>query len=147
MPLATDLSLCHNINMEIKEYNNFYLEEIIHLYESVGWINYLEKSDILERAYARSLCVLAAYDEDQLIGIIRAVGDGVTIVFIQDIIVLPEYQRRGIGTQLLQSVIEKYEHVYQMELLTDNTEKAKAFYRSAGFNSAEDLDCVTFLKM
>ena len=133
--------------MEIKKYENFRLEEIINLYQSVGWTNYLERFDILEEAYANSLCVLGAYDDDRLIGIIRAVGDGQTIVFVQDIIVLPEHQRKGIGTKMLKAVIDKYKYVYQMELLTDNTEKTKAFYRSVGFTASDDIGCVAFIKM
>ena len=133
--------------MDIKKYENFHLEEIINLYQSVGWTNYLERIDILEEAYANSLCVLGAYDSDRLVGIIRAVGDGRTIVFVQDIIVLSEYQRQGIGSKLLQAVMERYQDVYQMELLTDNTEKTKAFYRSAGFTASDDLGCLAFIKM
>ena len=133
--------------MYIKKYENFHLEEIINLYRSVGWMNYLERTDILEEAYANSLCVLGAYDSDRLVGIIRAVGDGRTIVFVQDIIVLSEYQRQGIGSKLLQAVMERYQDVYQMELLTDNTEKTKAFYRSAGFTASDDLGCLAFIKM
>ena len=133
--------------MDIKKYENFHLEEIINLYQSVGWTNYLERIDILEEAYANSLCVLGAYDSDRLVGIIRAVGDGRTIVFVQDIVVLPEYQRKGIGTKLLKAVMDKYHDVYQMELLTDNTVKTKAFYRSVGFTASDDVGCVAFIKM
>lgn len=133
--------------MEIKEYKKFRLNEIINLYQSVGWINYLERADILKQAYDESLCVLAAYDSDKLMGILRAVGDGQTIVFVQDIIVLPEYQRKGIGTKLLKAVMDKYKDVYQMELLTDNTEKTKAFYRSVGFSASDDIGCVAFIRV
>ena len=133
--------------MEIREYENFQLGEITNLYQSVGWTNYLERINILEEAYANSLCVLGAYDDDRLIGIIRAVGDGQTIVFVQDIVVLPEYQRKGIGTKLLKAIMEKYKYVYQMELLTDNTEKTKAFYRSVGFSASDDMGCVAFIRM
>ena len=133
--------------MTIKEYDHFQLDEIVNLYESVGWMNYLERVDTLREAYANSLCVLGAYDSDRLVGIIRAVGDGRTIVFVQDIIVLPEYQRKGIGTKLLKAVMDKYHDVYQMELLTDNTEKTKAFYRSVGFTASDDIGCVAFIKM
>ena len=38
---------------------------------------------------------MAAYDEDRLVGLIRVVGDGLTIVFIQDLLVYPQYQRQG----------------------------------------------------
>ncbi|MBR3018060.1 MAG: GNAT family N-acetyltransferase [Clostridia bacterium] len=123
------------------------MEEIKKLYQSVGWTNYLERINILEEAYANSLCVLGAYDFDRLVGIIRAVGDGQTIVFVQDIIVLPEYQRKGIGTKLLKAVMDKYHDVYQMELLTDNTVKTKAFYRSVGFTASDDIGCVAFIRM
>lgn len=133
--------------MDIKKYKNFHLEDIINLYQSVGWTNYLERTGILEEAYANSLCVLGAYDSDRLVGIIRAVGDGQTIVFVQDIIVLPEYQRKGIGTKLLKAVVEKYKDVYQIELLTDNTEKTKTFYRSVGFTASDDIGCVAFIRM
>ena len=133
--------------MDIKTYENFHLEEIINLYQGVGWTNYLERIGILEEAYANSLCVLGAYDSDRLVGIIRAVGDGRTIVFVQDIVVLPEYQRKGIGTKLLKAVMDKYHDVYQMELLTDNTVKTKAFYRSVGFTASDDVGCVAFIKM
>ncbi len=133
--------------MEIREYKKFRLDEIVNLYRRVGWTNYLERAHILEQAYAGSLCVLGAFESDQLVGIIRAVGDGQTIVFVQDIIVLPEYQRKGIGTKLLKTLMEKYHDVYQMELLTDNTEKTKAFYRSVGFTASDELGCVSFIRM
>lgn len=131
--------------MEIREYNIFDLDEIVKLYRSVGWTNYLNRAEVLASAYENSLLVLGAY-EKELVGIIRAVGDGLTIVFIQDIIVLPEYQRKGIGSKLLEEVLKRYSGVYQIELLTDNTEKTKAFYRSAGFRDAGEIDCTSFIK-
>lgn len=133
--------------MEIKSYTNFHLEEIVNLYRSVGWTNYLDRADVLESAFEHSLCVLGAYDGDSLVGFIRAVGDGQTIVFVQDIIVLPEYQRQGIGTLLLQAILDKYQDVYQLELLTDNTEKTKAFYRSLGLTASDELGCLAFIRM
>lgn len=47
------------------------------------------------------MLVLAAYEGEELIGIIRTVGDGATIVFIQDILVYPNKQRHGVGTALV----------------------------------------------
>lgn len=133
--------------IEIQEYRSFQLEEIVNLYQSVGWTNYLERTNKLPQAYADSLCVFGAYDSDQLVGIIRAVGDGQTIVFIQDLIVLPEYQRQGIGSMLLKTVMHHYKDVYQMELLTDHTEKTNAFYRSVGFTPSGTIGCVAYIRM
>ena len=133
--------------ISIREYQIFRQEEILRLYESVGWTSYLERRDVLKRAYENSLYVLGAYDEDRLVGILRAVGDGSSIVFIQDILILPEYQRQGIGTALLKTAMGKYKDVYQLELLTDNSEKTIAFYRSVGMLPATDIGCLSFIRM
>lgn len=51
--------------MEIREYKEFKKEEIIPLYESVGWMNYTRNLEILERAYHDSLFILAADEEEK----------------------------------------------------------------------------------
>ena len=70
---------------KIKEYKNYNADEILSLYKDAGWISYTEKPQMLKEAYEKSFCVLGAYEEDKLIGIIRAVGDGASILYIQDI--------------------------------------------------------------
>lgn len=109
--------------MQIKEYGSFDKEEILHLYASVGWTNYTDNPDMLEQACKNSLLILGAFEDNKLIGVIRVVGDGASVVYIQDILVLPEYQRQGIGTQLLRTVMKLFSSVYQMVLMTDNTQK------------------------
>lgn len=133
--------------MKITEYKEYDQEEILELYRSVGWTNYTEYPERLRRGYEKSLCILAAYWEDKLVGILRAVGDGATIVFIQDILVLPEYQRRGIGTSLVKTVMKKYSDVYQMELLTDDTQETVTFYKSLGMMPANEIGVLAFMKM
>ena len=132
--------------LTVKEYKTFLPDEITALYRSAGWTNYLKRADVLRAAYENSLCVFGAYDGDKLIGIVRAVGDGLTVVFIQDVIVLPEYRRRGTGTKLLNAVLDRYKDVYQIELLTDDTEETAAFYRAAGFVRADETCCVSFIR-
>lgn len=83
------------------------LKDLLPLYEAVGWTSYSQKPDILEAAIKGSRDILVAYDEDQLVGLIRTVGDGVSIIFVQDILVLPDYQRQGIGRSLLQAILDK----------------------------------------
>ena len=132
--------------MEIREYRNYNEEEILGLYTAVGWTAYTEDPAALRRGYENSLLVLAAYEDGKLAGIIRAVGDGATIVFIQDILVFPEYQRKGVGSALLRAVLDKYAGVRQVELVTDNTEKTVAFYQSMGFHDLSELGCRGFMK-
>ena len=130
----------------MKEYTIYNETEILNLYASVGWTNYTNHPELLKNAYAHSLKILGAYENEKLIGIIRVVGDGYSIVFIQDLLVYPEYQRRGIGTALLKQILQDYEHVYQKHLLTENTERTIQFYKSLGFTMDTDMDCRAFSK-
>ena len=132
--------------MVIKPYTQYSEAEILPLYESVGWVFYCKHPEVLRKAYANSLCTLAAYEDEKLVGLIRSVGDGHTILFIQDLLVYPEYQRRGIGTALVNALLDRYPHVYQIELATDNTEKTVAFYKSFGFRNLSDIGCCGFMK-
>lgn len=131
----------------IKEYIDYNEIEITNIYQSVGWINYVNNPKMLKEAYNNSLKILGAYDDDKLIGIIRVVGDGVSIVYIQDIIVLPEYHRRGVGIALLTQILDDYKNAYQKVLLTDNTKKTIQFYKSIGFDMDTDIECRAFMKM
>ncbi|MCH5347817.1 MAG: GNAT family N-acetyltransferase [Oscillospiraceae bacterium] len=133
--------------MIIRELDTFDLDTILNLYSSVGWTNYTDKPEMLKKAYENSLLTLGAYDGDKLVGVIRTVGDGFSIVVVQDILVFPEYQRKGIGTQLLREIMERFSSVYQMELMTDNTPKTISFYQSAGFVKAEDMGCCAFMRI
>ena len=122
------------------------LVDVLPIYEAVEWTNYTQNPEMLEVAYKNSLHVLAAFNEKGiLVGVLRAVGDGASILFIQDILVTPEYQHQGIGTKLLQQTLEKYKNVYQIQLATDNSMKTISFYESNGFTSLTSLNCVSFM--
>ena len=95
---------------------------------------------------ANSLFAISAYDQNQLVGLIRVVGDGLTIIYIQDLLVNPACQRRGIGTKLINNVLKKYKSVRQKVLLTENTVKTRMFYESCDFNPCDKYDLIAFYK-
>ena len=132
--------------MEIREYTKYNEEEISRLYKAVGWTAYTENMPVLREGFKNSLLVLAAYDGEELLGIIRTVGDGATIVFVQDILVFPDKQRQGIGTALLKEILNRYPNVRQIELATDNTAKTVGFYKSMGFAEMSEIGCCGFMK-
>ena len=132
--------------MEIKEYTEYREDEIVRLYSEAGWTAYTENLPALKQGYMNSLLVLAAYENDELLGIIRVVGDGSTIVFVQDILVYPHKQRQGVGTALLKAVLDRYSHVRQIELVTDDTPKTVAFYKSLGFSELSAIGCCGFMR-
>lgn len=133
--------------MEIREYKTYNEAEVLRLYSSVGWSAYTDCPDMLRRGFENSLLILAAYEGEQLLGIIRVVGDSHTIVFVQDILVYPKYQHRGVGSALLRAVLDKYDHVRQIQLTTDNTQKTIGFYKSLGFREMSEIGCCGFMKI
>ena len=133
--------------MEIKEYAQYKESEILPLYTSVGWTAYTDHPEVLKKGFEGSMLTLGAYEDGQLLGIIRTVGDGHTIVFVQDILVFPDHQRKGVGSALLRSVLDRYSHVRQIQLATDNTPKTIAFYRSMGLRELSEIGCCGFMKV
>jgi hypothetical protein len=128
----------------LKEYTGYNEEEILGLYARLGWTNYTDKPEMLKNAYLNSLKIYGAYVDDKLVGIIRAVGDGYSVIFIQDLLVHPEFQRKGIGTLLLKKVLCEYDSVYQKHLITEDTEKTTLFYKSLGFVDNSEIGCKAF---
>ncbi len=109
-------------------------DDLIGLYDSVGWVAYTRAPDTLAKAVANSSIVVTARDEQgQLIGLARGLSDDVAIFYLQDILVRPERQRTGVGRQLLSVCLERYSHVRQKVLLTDDDEAPQRFYESLGY--------------
>lgn len=125
----------------IKKQDFVKLEDILHLYQAVGWTNYTNQPQMLEQALSHSLVIYLALDDDAVVGLIRLIGDGFSSVFVQDLIVLPSYQRQGIGSALMKEALEDYKEVYQVQLATEQTEKNVGFYRSMGFETLSTYDC------
>ena len=117
------------------------LEDVLHLYQAVGWTNYTHQPQMLEQALSHSLAIYMALDGDAVVGLVRLVGDGFSSVFVQDLIVLPSYQRQGIGSNLIKEALADYKDAYQIQLATEQTEKTLGFYRSLGFETLSTYDC------
>ena len=71
------------------------MTDLVALYSSVGWTNYTNNPTMLEEAVKASLWQLAVYDEKELVAYIRLVGDGHSVLLVQDLLVRPDHQRQG----------------------------------------------------
>ncbi len=121
------------------------IKSISYLYESAGWFDYTEDLEKLEEAFKNSLKIISAWHEEKLIGLIRVVGDGLTIIYIQDIVVLPEYQGNGIGRSLIYSVLDEYKDVKQKILISEDKDSSIEFYKNIGFKSIDTYNGVAFV--
>ena len=117
------------------------IDDVLHLYQAVGWTNYTNQPQMLEQALSHSLTTYLARDGEEIVGLVRLVGDGFSSVFVQDLIVLPSYQRQGIGSNLMKESLSDYKDAYQIQLATEQTEKNLGFYRSLGFETLSTYDC------
>ena len=120
------------------------VKELADLRESVGW-NRMEKE--YKNPLLTSYYHIAVYEKEVLIGYIDCVSNGVTDAYIQDLMVHPDYQRRGIGTELMTIMINylKQKHIYMISVVFE--ENLKPFYEKFGFfnmlcGQIETYDCV-----
>ena len=121
--------------------------DLLSLYGNANWTAYTDAPERLEKAVSRSLRVITARDGNKLIGLVRAVGDGLTIVYIQDILVHSEYKRRGIGSKLIELLCSAFKEVRQKVLLTDDNPETRGFYEALGFRACDEGKLVSFVKL
>ena len=117
------------------------IDDVLPLYQAVGWTNYTNQPQMLAQALSHSLATYLARDGEKIVGLVRLIGDGFSSVFVQDLIVLPSYQRQGIGSNLMKEALADYKDAYQIQLATEQTEKNLGFYRSLGFETLSTYDC------
>ena len=144
---AYDYGVITMDRISVRQISDYDDVQVPALYESVGWSAYIRDSESLKQGILNSLCVYGAFEGERLVGLIRAVGDGVTIVFIQDILVHPAYQRRGIGRALIARLLERYKDVRQIHLLTDDVPETVGFYKAVGFTLVEQIHAKAFTRL
>lgn len=132
--------------MEYIELKLFSVEDLISLYDSVGWSAYTKSVNVMRNIIPNSLWWCVCVDDGELVGLIRVVGDGISIIYVQDILIRPNYHRKGIGSELMKRMLNKYSKVRQIVLTTENEPITKAFYESLGFANVESFSNSTFVR-
>jgi GNAT superfamily N-acetyltransferase len=104
------------------------------LFQSTAWNEeYRLSEDELWQAIQQSWFLVAAYDTGRLVGSGRIVSDGVLHALIVDVIVLPEYQRRGIGAAIMRRLVERCRHGRIRDVQLFCARGKAAFYERLGF--------------
>lgn len=135
------------MNISYKTAKNISADQLHVLYTDANWTAYTKDMDNLVKAVQHSLEVITAWHEDSLIGLIRVVGDGHTILYVQDILIKKAYKRNGIGKEMVQRVLANYPNIRQIVLMTDDNEETRGFYEAIGFESCDKGTLVAFAKM
>ena len=87
-------------------------DQVIALYKSVEWSS-AEKPDLLLKALRNSHTVVTAWDGERLVGLGNAISDGHLVVYYPHLSVHPEYQGKGIGTEIVKLMQKKYHGFHQ----------------------------------
>lgn len=134
------------MDIEIKKGFIPAIDEVLKLYDDCGWTAYTDYPETLEKAIKNSLEVWTLWDGKTLVGLARTVGDGATICYLQDFLVLKAYQGKGLGTRILEEVLAENSHIRQFVLLTEDSKKNKSFYEKLGLRPVADYECISFMK-
>ncbi len=110
-------------------------DQYFNLFLTTGW--YLEHhltNDQLYEAIQYSWYLISAYDNNKLVGFGRIISDGILHALIVDLIVLPAYRKKGIGSKILTLLVERCKafHICDIQLFCA---KGKVdFYKKHGFD-------------
>lgn len=100
--------------------------ELMSLFQSVGWN---KSTDDIVRAFQNSWYI-TVYDDEELIGFARAISDDYYYTSIFDVVVRPDYQKRGIARQMVNRILERFRGTY---FFLTYTEGNRDFYAKCGF--------------
>lgn len=122
-----------NQPLTFSETRDLPLAQVVALYEANHWSS-AKKGELLLKALAYSHSVISAWDGQKLVGLGNALSDGYLVVYYPHLLVLPDYQRRGIGQEIMRRFKEKYASFHQHVLIADGG--AIGFYQKCGFQRA-----------
>ncbi len=108
-------------------------EKVLHLYKQNHWSS-AEKPNELINALENSHGLITAWHNDILVGLANAISDGYLVVYYPHLLILPEYQGKGIGKMIMRKFQEKYSGFHQQILVADGM--AIDFYTKCGFVNA-----------
>jgi ribosomal protein S18 acetylase RimI-like enzyme len=93
--------------IEIRLIKTASLEALVSLYKDAGWWkeSYGESPEFLQGIVAGSALFAGAFENTKMIGMGRALSDQASDAYIQDVAVLKEFQGRGIGKKIIQTLI------------------------------------------
>lgn len=99
----------------------------------VGWPNPPKRENFI-RILEGSYKVCLAIENNKLVGFINSISDGVLSAYIPLLEVLPEYQDRAIGKELVKRITEELKDLYMVDLLCD--EDLVPYYVKLGMSKA-----------
>ncbi|MDR1693554.1 MAG: GNAT family N-acetyltransferase [Oscillospiraceae bacterium] len=126
--------------MGITYENNISAEDCAKLRASAGWREV--HPDQLRAGLRSSAFIVAAQDGGSTVGMARLIYDGGYVAFIVDVLVLPQYQGRGIGKAMMERVLrnlrDRLKDGYTIQVDLMSAKGKEGFYEKFGFVKRPD---------
>jgi predicted N-acetyltransferase YhbS len=119
---------------------------ILGLYRAHGWTHANDPTRLRLAVESSSLALVAVDDEGEVIGFARAMSDQAFAVYIADVLVAPDHQRRGIGRSLMQAILDHYppSRFHHQVLIAERG--AEGFYESLGLTPVSSYGLTAFIR-
>lgn len=121
------------MKITISEKKEINIEDVLALYNANKWSS-ASKPTQLYNGLLNSETLITAWDNGKLVGVGNAISDGYLTVYYPHLLVLPEYQGKGIGKKIFDKMQEKYRDFHMQMLTADG--KSVDFYKKNGFERA-----------
>ena len=118
------------------------VEEFNYLYDAVGWGHYDEA--ISQIALDNTFYSVSIYDDDKIVGYGRLIGDQICFIYVQDVMVVPEYQGQKIGTYIMKILEDKINEIKavnpDLRVYLGSSKGKEEFYKKCGYITREETD-------
>ena len=116
------------------------VEDFNYLNEKVGWGK--RENIVVKQALDNTLYSITVYDDKEVIGYGRIIGDKTIFLYIQDVIVIPEYQGNKIGTEIMKLLLEKIDEYKKINpgirTYIGPSLGRETFYKKFGFKTRKE---------
>lgn len=119
------------MTIDYRDTHDIDLDQLAILFDAVGWQRRTADRARLAQLLSGSLWVVSAWEGDGLVGFARAISDGVFNAYISTVAVLPAYQKRGIGRELVRRLMEDRDGI---QFVLHANERAYPFYLHLGLD-------------
>jgi len=124
-------------SIEYRETHEIDLDQLAELLRSAGWNERADDRSLLERQVSGARYVISAWDGPRLVGFVRAISDGATNAYVSTVVVLPGYQGRGVGREMMTRLLAGKDGI--RFVLHAARPEVKGFYEKLGFSEAPDM--------
>lgn len=124
------------MTIDFRQVHSAAIDDMIRLYRDAGWWdrNCEQNPGFLKGVVSGSACFVGAFDGDTMIGMGRALSDGVSDAYIQDVVVLQAYRGKGIGREIISALVRALQSKGVDWIGLIGEPGTSAFYEKLGFS-------------